>query len=69
MEELFGDNRLGELEEKIDVLLRTYTGLREEKEGLARSIDSLEAENRELREQVARVGRERPGHAESERHS
>jgi predicted nuclease with TOPRIM domain len=55
MEQLFSDNRLGELEEKIDLLLGTYKDMREEKEGNVRRIESLEAENRELRELVARV--------------
>ena len=59
MEQLFSDNRLGELEEKIDVLLGTYKGMRAEKEGNAARIESLEAENRELREQVARVESEK----------
>ncbi len=59
MEELFGDNKLGELEEKIDVLLSDLRGMREEKEGLAGRIESLEAENRELKEQVARVESEK----------
>ena len=34
MEELFGDNKLGELEEKIDVLLRTYRGCERRKKAL-----------------------------------
>ena len=55
MEQLFSDNRLGELEEKIDLLLNTYKGMREEKEDNVRRIESLEAENRGLKEQVARV--------------
>ena len=59
MEQLFSDNRLGELEEKIDVLLDAYKGMREEKEGNVSRIESLEAENRELRELVARVESEK----------
>lgn len=59
MEQLFSDNRLGELEEKIDLLLNTYKGMREEKEGNVRRIESLEAENRELRELMARVESEK----------
>ena len=55
MEQLFTDNRLGELEEKIDVLLSAYKDMREQKESTAARIESLEAENRELKEQVARV--------------
>ncbi len=59
MEQLFSDNRLGELEEKIDLLLNTYKGMREEKEGNVQRIESLEAENRELKELVARVESEK----------
>jgi cell division protein FtsB len=59
MEQLFSDNRLGELEEKIDLLLGTYKGMRDEKEGNVRRIESLEAENRELRELVAKVESEK----------
>ncbi len=55
MEELFGNNKLGELEEKIDALIQTYTGLREEKGNLIGRIESLEAENRELKEQMTRA--------------
>ena len=70
MEQLFSDNRLGELEEKIDLLLSTYKGMREEKEGDVRRIESLEAENRELKELVARVESEKgPGHAEGKGYS
>lgn len=55
MEELFGDNKLGELEEKIDNIIRTYSGMREEKDSLLRRIESLEVENRELKEQMTRT--------------
>jgi cell division protein FtsB len=55
MEELLGDNKLGELEEKIDGLLVAYRGVREEKNSLAGKVASLEAENRELKEQMARL--------------
>ncbi len=59
MEQLFSDNRLGELEEKIDVLLTAYKGMREEKEEHVRRMESLEAENRELRELAARIESEK----------
>ncbi len=59
MEEVFGDNRLGELEEKIDFLLKIYREVRGEKEGLSGKIASLEAENRELKAQVARADAEK----------
>ncbi len=55
MEQLFTDNRLGELEEKIDVLLSAYKDMREQKESTMRRIESLEAENRELKEAMAGV--------------
>ena len=50
MEEVFGDNRLGGLEEKIDYLLKIYRAVKGEKEGLSGKIASLEAENRELKD-------------------
>ncbi len=59
MEELFGDNRLGMLEEKIDYLLKVYKGVKEEKNGLAGKIEALEAENRELKELMARSEKEK----------
>jgi hypothetical protein len=59
MEELFGDNRLGMLEEKIDYLLKVYKGVKEEKIGLAGKLETLETENRELKEQLARFEKEK----------
>ena len=35
MEGLFSDNKLGELEEKIDALVTNYKGIKDEKEKLA----------------------------------
>ncbi len=59
MEGLFGDNRLGELEEKIDALVTNYRGIKAEKEKLAAKIDSLEAENRELKEKMTEIQSQR----------
>ena len=59
MEEVFGDNRLGELEEKIDYLLKIYREVKGEKEGLSGKIASLEVENRELKAQMARAESEK----------
>jgi predicted nucleic acid-binding Zn-ribbon protein len=59
MEELFGNSKLGELEEKIDTLIQTYRGVREEKEALTNRIGALEIENRELKEQIARIESDR----------
>ena len=55
MEEVFGDNRLGELEEKIDYLLKIYKEVKGEKDGLSGRIATLEAENRELKALVTRA--------------
>ena len=55
MEGLFGDNKLGELEEKIDALVTNYKGVKAEKEKLAAKINSLEAENRELKEKMTEI--------------
>ena len=59
MEELFGNNKLGQLEEKIESLLRTYAGLKEERKSLSQRIESLETENRELKEQMTRAESEK----------
>jgi chromosome segregation ATPase len=59
MEGLFTDNRLGELEEKIDALVTNYKGIRAEKEKLAGKIESLEAENRELKQKMAEIQKEK----------
>ncbi len=55
MEALFTDNKLGELEAKIDNLITAFASMREEKVTLVNRVESLEAENRELKEQMAKV--------------
>jgi regulator of replication initiation timing len=55
MEGLFGDNRLGELEEKIDALVASYKGVKAEKEKLIAKIESLEVENKELKQKMAEI--------------
>jgi septal ring factor EnvC (AmiA/AmiB activator) len=59
MEDLFGDNKLGQLEEKIEGLLKTYAGLKDERRSFTARIESLESENRELKEQMTRAENER----------
>ncbi len=59
MDDLFGDSKLGKLEEKIESLLKAYTGLKEERGGLTSRIESLESENRELKEQMTRAENEK----------
>ena len=55
MEGLFSDSRLGELEQKIDALVANYKGVKAEKEKLVTKIDSLEAENRELKQKMTEI--------------
>jgi len=59
MEGLFSDNRLGELEEKIDALVANYKGVKAEKEKLAMKIESLEVENRELKQKMTEIESEK----------
>ena len=59
MEGLFSDNRLGELEEKIDALVTNYKGIRAEKEKLASKVESLEGENRELKQKMTEIQSEK----------
>jgi len=59
MEDLFGDNKLGQLEEKIEGLIRTYAELKDERKTLTGRVESLESENRELKEQMARAESEK----------
>jgi cell division protein FtsB len=55
MEDLFGSNKLGELEAKIDVLLHSYRALKEQEGGIAQRLEALEKENHILKEQVAKA--------------
>jgi septal ring factor EnvC (AmiA/AmiB activator) len=59
MEDLFGDNKLGQLEDKIEGLIRTYAELKDERKSLAVRVESLESENRELKEQMTRAESEK----------
>jgi hypothetical protein len=53
MDELFQDNKLGQLEEKIDGLIQTYRGLKEEREKLSARVEILETENGDLKTRMA----------------
>ena len=55
MEDLFSDNRLGRLEEKIEGLLVTFKQVRDEKDNLVKKLESLESENRELKSKMAEI--------------
>jgi peptidoglycan hydrolase CwlO-like protein len=59
MEDLFNDNKLGQLEEKIEGLLRLYLELKEERTNLTDKVESLEQENRVLNEQIAKAESEK----------
>jgi len=57
--ELFSENKIGELEQKIDNLIKNYKGMKEEHEKLLGRIKSLEGENTELKTKMADVKNER----------
>jgi septal ring factor EnvC (AmiA/AmiB activator) len=59
MEDLFSDNRLGRLEEKIEGLLGTFKQVRDEKDNLLKKLASLESENRELKSKMAEIQSEK----------
>lgn len=51
--ELFGENRLGDLEDKIEKLIASYQAIKAEKESLLSRIKTLEAENKEYKDKMA----------------
>lgn len=57
--ELFSENRIVELEQKIDNLIKNYKGMKEEHEKLLGKVTSLETENTELKTKMADVKNER----------
>ena len=57
--ELFSENRIGDLEQKIDNLIKNYKGMKEEHEKLLGRVKSLETENTELKTRMADVKNER----------
>jgi chromosome segregation ATPase len=59
MEGLFSDSRLEELEKKIDALVTNYKGVKTEKERLSVKVESLEEENRDLKQKLAEIQSEK----------
>lgn len=59
MEDLFSDNGLGRLEEKIEGLIGTFKQVRDEKDNLLKKLESLESENRELKSKMAEIQSEK----------
>jgi hypothetical protein len=57
--ELFSEDRIGELEAKIDRLIKAYRSAKEEKELLTARMESLESENKELQERILATKGER----------
>jgi hypothetical protein len=57
--ELFSENRIGELEEKIDNLIQNYKVMKGEKDELLHRIQVLEGENKTLKEKMADTKNER----------
>jgi len=50
--ELLGDNKLDELEGKIEKLVINYKAVKEEKDKLILKVQALETQNRELKEKT-----------------
>ncbi|MCX7965760.1 MAG: hypothetical protein N2596_03955 [Syntrophorhabdaceae bacterium] len=57
--ELFTDNRIEELEKKIDLLIKNYRAFKEEKEQLSIKMEKLEKENEELKRRLDETANER----------
>jgi uncharacterized coiled-coil DUF342 family protein len=57
--ELFSENRISELEEKIDLLIRNYKSMKEERERFSERIQSLETENQTLKQKMTETKGER----------
>jgi chromosome segregation ATPase len=59
MDSILSDNKLGELEEKIDALVLNYRGAKAEKDKLSGRIEALEKENRELKQKMTDIQAEK----------
>ncbi len=57
--ELFSDNKIDELEKKIEMLIKNYKTYKEEKEQLSIRLQTLENENRELKQKLDETATER----------
>ncbi|MBP8626098.1 MAG: cell division protein ZapB [Syntrophorhabdaceae bacterium] len=57
--ELFSDNKIDELEKKIEMLIKNYKTFKEEKEQLSARLHTLENENRELKQKLDETAAER----------
>jgi regulator of replication initiation timing len=57
--ELLNEDKIGELEQKIDTLITSYKGMKEEHEKLLMRAKELETENTELKTGMANVRAER----------
>jgi chromosome segregation ATPase len=57
--ELFSETRIADLEEKIDNLINGYLSMKKEHENALAKLQSIEAENADLKERVSSVKSER----------
>ncbi|HBA53930.1 hypothetical protein [Syntrophorhabdus aromaticivorans] len=57
--ELFNEDKISELEQKIDTLITSYVGMKEEHEKLLLRAKDLETENTELKTRIADARAER----------
>jgi regulator of replication initiation timing len=53
VKELFNDNRIDELEQKVEGLIQTFRGIKDEKDKLREKVQTLEIENKQLMEKMA----------------
>ncbi|HOP85521.1 MAG TPA: hypothetical protein PLM71_11265 [Syntrophorhabdaceae bacterium] len=57
--ELFTDNKIEELEKKVEMLIKNYRAYKEEKEQLSIKLEKLEKENQELKRSIEETANER----------
>jgi regulator of replication initiation timing len=57
--ELFSEDRIGELEEKVENLIKNYKLVKEEHEKLLANMKPLEMENKELKEKMAEMKKDK----------
>ncbi|MCX8109993.1 MAG: hypothetical protein N3D15_01920 [Syntrophorhabdaceae bacterium] len=57
--ELFSDNKIDELEKKIEMLIKNYKAFKEEKEQLSVKLQAMENENKELKKRLDETANER----------
>lgn len=57
--ELFSEDKIGELEEKIDRLIKAYKSVKEERDQLTAKLQQLETEGKDLHDRISATRSER----------